>query len=385
MLLSKLEAQDLGLCVFANNCVNGIMHRFSFQIPVKSSMLGPILSLGSDSNSSVCLLQNGIFHLSEPMGDLSFEENFAKFAEEVVKLGKAAKPDVVASDMHPCYISSEYAQKISGQLPGCRHIRVQHHKAHLAACALEHGLVDYVGIVCDGLGYGDDGTLWGGEIFRVKDSFNFVRIGHLQEHVQVGGDSAAVYPRKMLFGILNTFLGAKALGKYFSVAEISLFRKQIESGFNTIKTSSAGRLLDAVSSLLGVCHKMSYNGEPAILLERLSSPESYPLEPEIISIQGRMVLDTTVLLRFLVSNLDKDKARLASTAQSYIAKGLCRIAFSEAEKRCIPVIFTGGVAANRIISGIIRSRGGLLNMQIPCGDAGISIGQAYLASFLAKP
>ena len=103
--------------------------------------------------------------------------------------------------MHPQYNSTIYAKKLAEKY-NAKLVQIQHHKAHVASVAAEHKLKDYIGIATDGLGYGDDGKIWGGEIFKVKNKNNFTRVGQLENQPQLGGDSATIYPKKMLFGIL---------------------------------------------------------------------------------------------------------------------------------------------------------------------------------------
>lgn len=330
----------------------------------------PTLALGADSGSTVCLAEGKSCLVSEPIGDLAFSENFDRFRKNIKHALRSCKPEIIACDMHPGYHSARYAEKLAERL-GCRLVRIQHHRAHVAATAAEHGLKDYAGIACDGLGYGDDNKLWGGEVFS-----NNKRAGHLEEQRQVGGDSAAVYPEKMLFGILSRFMEKRQLLKYFPEEDSKVYLRQLEQDYNVFITTSSGRILDAVSALLGVCRKRTYEGEPAIKLEKFASKEYLVLEPLI----KNNILSTTHLFRFLVDNLDEDKRKLAATAQVYIAAGLYRIA-SVFNK---PIVFSGGVANNKMISGYMKERGVLLNKKIPCGDAGISYGQAYLANISEK-
>jgi hydrogenase maturation protein HypF len=239
------------------------------------------------------------------------------------------------------------------------------------AVALEHGLTDFVGIASDGLGYGDDGTIWGGEVFA-----NGVRTGHLEEHLQLGGDSAAQFPHRMLYAILRKFLSPSDARKYieamFSESETRILEKQWSEGFNAPRTSSSGRVLDAAAALLGLCSERTYDGRPAMLLEAHSSTP-YVIEPVIVN----NILLTTPLFEFIVRNIEKDRARLAATVQHYIAEGLYRIAAQEKK----PIVWGGGCAYNRIMTEFMLQRGVLIGKEIPPGDGGISAGQiAYALS-----
>jgi len=328
------------------------------------------LALGADVASSLCFTSDNTCRMLGPFGDLSYLENLDKYKTAISDLLKTQKPEQVVCDLHPGYHSVEYGKKLAERLL-CKLIQVQHHKAHCAGVAAEHGLTDYVGIACDGLGYGEDGKLWGGEIFN-----NNERAGHLEEQNQLGGDSAAIYPKKMLFGILTKFMDRKELQQFFTKDEINVYSKQLQQKYNVFTTTSTGRVLDAVSALLGVCVKRTYEGEPAIKLEQSSCQNPYALQPKIETQKNKQILNTTYLFEYLVKNLDKDKKRLAATAQLYLVQGLYHIAV-KFEK---PIVFSGGVAKNKIISGFMNKKGVLLNKKISCGDAGLCLGQVYLAN-----
>lgn len=242
--------------------------------------------------------------------------------------------------------------------------------------AAEHDLRDYIGIAVDGMGYGEDGTIWGGEIFDVKNEKNFKRIGSLEEQIMVGGDSAAIYPRKMLYGILQKFLSDSEILKLkmYDDTEIKLYSKMILDGFNVHKTTSTGRILDAASALLDICNKRYYDGRPAMMLEAYATK---PLEIEhvIEKSGGRKILSTTRLFEFLVENLDRPKEKLAATVQMYLCRGLMDMASGKNKE----VVYSGGVAYNKMMSGYLIEQGVITNKKIPPGDGGICFGQAYLA------
>jgi hydrogenase maturation protein HypF len=180
----------------------------------------------------------------------------------------------------------------------------------------------------------------------------------------------------MLFGILSGFMERERLSDFFDADEIKAYSGQLEQGFNVFQTTSTGRVLDAASCLLGISCERKYEGGPAIELEKAASGRPYRLEP-VIEKQGKMlVLSTAELFRFLIDNLYRDRARLAITAQMYIAEGLHTIA----KKGNKDMVFSGGVALNKAISGFMQKNGVLLNRKIPPGDAGICIGQAEVAN-----
>ncbi len=336
-----------------------------------------IIGLGAEANGSFCVFDGKRAHVSENFGDLSFIENMARFRASLTKmrnfLGGAV--DCVACDMHPSYTSRAYAREIAREV-GCEVVEVQHHAAHVYSCAFEHGIGDgdFVGIACDGTGYGSDGKIWGGEVF-LGDR----RVGSLEEQMMVGGESAVLDPRKMLFGIVHRFLSDDEILKLdmFHKSEVLVLSRQADDGFNVFETTSCGRVLDAVSAFLGVCGKRTYDGEPAIALDaHAKGAKGFELEP-VVERKDRWILNTTKLFEFIYENIDEDKRRLAATAHEYVASGLLEIARKYDRGR--KVVFSGGVAYNSIISGFFRKRGVLLNRDVACGDYGISFGQCAYA------
>ncbi|RMF54548.1 carbamoyltransferase HypF [Candidatus Woesearchaeota archaeon] len=332
-----------------------------------------VLALGAEMNSAFCIYKNGRAILSQYLGTTSNQSAFENYKRTVEKFLRFTntKPDLLICDLHPTYNTSLFGEFLSEKLK-VPLVRVQHHKAHSYSAAAEHNLTDFVGIACDGLGFGEDNTIWGGEIF-----YKNKRIGHLEPQLQLGGDSAAVYPAKMLFSILSKFLTKEERDKHmkgkFSAKELEIMQKQLDEKFNCPLTTSCGRILDAASSLLGFCDKRTYEGRPAMMLEA-NSTKPYDLEPVI---KGN-VLMTTPIFEFLTSNIDKDKKRLAATVQQYLAEGLYEIA----SKKGKPIVFSGGCAYNRIMSSFMIRKGVYTNEKVPAGDGGISFGQVsyYLAN-----
>lgn len=336
------------------------------------------IAVGAELNNVVAAVKKNKCYLSQYIGETSKVETFdflKKTIDTFVKLTRL-EPSIIACDLHPEYNSSFYARELAERYSSDL-IQIQHHKAHVASVAAEHGLLDYVGIAIDGLGYGEDGSIWGGEIFNVKNGNDFSHVGHLQEQPQLGGDSATVFPKKMLFGILSTILDEKELIdlKLFNKSDSKIFLNVLKSGFNVPFTSSAGRILDAVSALLGVCDQRTYDGRPAMLLESIAT-KPMNFDPVITRSKSKDVLMTAPLFEFLLDNIDKDKGKLAATGQMYLAKGL----FEIADKYQKPIVLSGGVAYNSMISSFMIDQGVFVNKDIPSGDGGICYGQAYLAN-----
>ena len=355
-------------------------------LPVAMSVdCADTLAVGAESNNTVCAAKGGKCFISQYIGETSKYETLnymRKTIETMVRLTRL-KPEVVACDLHPTYNSTALARMLADEW-GVQVQAIQHHKAHVASVAAEHGFTGYVGIAVDGAGYGEDDSIWGGEVFDVTDATVFKRIGCLQKQPQVGGDSAAIQPKKMLYGILSGFLNEGELTRLnlYDWQESRTYQKMIMERFNTPLTSSAGRILDAAAALLGVCDLRTYDGRPAMLLESAAT-EPLPLEPKIVSEGGMRILSSEHLFRFILENIKKSKGQLAATAQTYLASGLYSIASEVAKSGGKPIVLSGGVAYNRMISAYLLERGVYVNREIPSGDGGICYGQAYLANALA--
>jgi len=339
------------------------------------------IAVGAELNNMICAVKKNKCFLSQYIGNTEKYEtyNFLKDAvDKLIKLTRL-KPEIIACDLHPSYNSTFYAKELAEKY-NAQLVQIQHHKAHIASVAAEHNLTDYVGISTDGLGYGDDGKIWGGEIFQVTNGNNFTRIGQLENQPQLGGDSAAIYPNKMLFGILTKILDKKELVSYklFSEKDSIIYLKILEKQKNVPLTSSVGRILDATSALLGICDKRTYDGRPAMILDSIAT-KPFDFEPVMKKQNIKTILQTTPLFEYLLNNIDKDKSRLAATTQMYIAKGLFEIAKKNA-KNNLPIVFSGGVAYNNMISEYMLDQGVFFNKDIPCGDGGICYGQAYLSN-----
>ena len=295
-------------------------------------------------------------------------------------------------DLHPSYPSTTIAERWSRRF----HVplrRVQHHWAHLASVAAEHHHEgDLLGIAIDGTGYGADGNIWGGEVFRFGRR-GYARLGQLEYQALPGGDLASVYPARMLAAVLSRSMSDNEIARLFSARgllrglphgreELDVILKESRSA--SILTSSTGRVLDAASALLGFGLSRSYEGEPAIRLEASSRPGECLLEPRIKP--GDIdVLDTDSLFMQLLEQVDHRSApRLAYGIQNAIGKGLGLIAFSKSRRNDRVLAVSGGAAVNTyLMRGIregVRDRLQVLtNSRVPPGDGGIALGQALLA------
>jgi hydrogenase maturation protein HypF len=381
-----------------------------------------ILALGAESDGNFCFFNTEKIYFSESFGDLLKEKNWQKYQEAILEFLKKNKfkPDLIITDLHPLYLTSTWGKAL-GEKYKAKHIQVQHHIAHIfsaigasmvngGTCPVKRDSVFY-GVAMDGTGYGTDEKIWGGEVFEIANK-KIARIGHLENQILIGGDLAVREPARMLISILGKFLPKDKIynfvKNYYTKNEFELIHNQLKQNFNCLETSSTGRILDAVSLLLGFCgNERKYKHEPIALLEANSGKPYNDIKPKIMSAESEQIsnfkfqisnqlpmtkfqnnpqiLETTFLFEYLIKNLHKDKKRLAATAQLYVAQGLYEII-----KKNIPntryqipdTFLAGGIANNKIISEYLTSKGAYVNKIVPRGDAGLSFGQIvyYLSS-----
>lgn len=372
-----------------------------------------ILAMGGDLKASFAVRRNSRVILSQYFGDLSDYaalQNYRDGIREDTKLF-AAKPELICCDLHPGYASGRLGREIAGAL-GIPVQMIQHHHAHIASVMAEHGLTETVGIAFDGTGCGTDGQLWGGEFLLCRDA-SFERKGSLAPILLTGGDAASVHA-DLVADAYRVSIGERA--------ENPLVAAALRSGVNTITSTSAGRLFDAVSCLLGIRKDNNYEGACAIALENAAARalERHPgvssAETEAMSFLTRILgrcsfrrerkdgfreLLQTDLVRALLQaqndtidgtsgdglqNPDNRAEDLALAFHLVLAVNAAEIAARIAQENGVQNIsFSGGVFQNRILSRalgqFVRERGFrvYLNEQVPAGDGGIALGQAYLA------
>ncbi len=353
-----------------------------------------ILSLGAELDVTACILKKDRAFLSQYIGNttkLRTLEYLESAVYNLLELTGAGKLGAVAVDMHPSFNTSALGVEL-GKKFGVPLIKCQHHFAHAASLAAESGAEKMVCIAADGVGYGDDGTIWGGEIIAIDDGFE--RVGSLKPQLMPGGDLAARYPARMAAGILSGEYNQDELleifAPYFEKDELAVVLRQIETKFNSPFTSSTGRILDAVAALLGVCTERTYEGEPAMKLEAfaMNGMDTVDMPVLVEKTNGRYMLDTTGIIKAVY--LAKDEHELpdiAASAQHAIAQGLCEMALKAAWDANVDVIgFSGGVAYNNaIISAVMNIAEEedfkfVTHSKVPCGDGGISLGQAMMGA-----
>jgi hydrogenase maturation protein HypF len=352
------------------------------------------LGLGGEENNTACLIIGDKAFMSQHIGDVENIETleFLESASRRLMRLTNSRVEAIACDLHPKFATTFLARRLSEENDWAM-VQVQHHYAHAAALMAEHHVDKIVAVCCDGYGYGLDGKAWGGEIiFGSLNPPEFKRLGHLEEQPLLGGDMAAKYPLRMAAGILfnrvdvEGWLLENSGHLPYGEREAHLILSQLRRGDFKLKTTSCGRVLDAISAILGVCYERTYEGEPAMKLESAAVNGKDVLMSEPI-IRGN-ILDTTSLVASIFEVRNKFSRRdLAYSAHLYLAKGLAELAVEKAfEENVKNIGFTGGVAHNQIISEtmreIIESMGlkFMVHKHAPPGDGGISFGQATVAA-----
>ena len=358
-----------------------------------------ILCLGSELNNTVCLIKGSEAHLSQYIGDTRHTETMEYLSRAIDTLLEMTRTkyeniDAVTVDLNPAFDLKFHAEKFCRE-KNLKLFPVQHHIAHSGSITGECGEKEIVVIAIDGIGYGLDGKIWGGEIFTIKNRI-FERAGHLEEQKMPGGDLATIFPLKMLAGILFEPMGSKLRDfllekkEYFKYGkqEIDVLLRQIEKGINVVMTTSCGRVLDSISALLDICYERTYDGEPAMKLEAIATEPSFELP---VVIKNGIFYTTPVVLECLkLVSAGKDPRKIAASAQTAIARGLAKMAIHEAKQKGIKTVgLTGGVAYNEMIHLTIKNivlennLNFVTNQQVPCGDGGISFGQGIALSLIS--
>jgi hydrogenase maturation protein HypF len=372
---------------------------FPIRLPFSTK---PILACGGELKNTFCLTRDHYAFVSQHMGDLENLETLNHFQRtvEIYRRLFRIQPEVVAYDLHPEYLSTKYALGLPGKKVG-----IQHHFAHLAGCLAENGEAGpAIGLSFDGLGYGTDGALWGGE-FLVGDFRSFRRRAHFEYLPMPGGAAAIRHPWRMALSYVYHLLGKERLMKVLPLftraaqssasgeEKIRVFLRQMDKRMNSPLTSSCGRLFDGVSALLGLCPSISFEGQAAMELEMIADREEggeyeFILEPEADQeiIRLRPIIDGILL--------DLDRGTSPSRISGKFHNTLVEIGKAVCEKirrqgGPEKVALSGGVFQNRLLLERMTTaleRAGfqvLVHRQVPCNDGGLSLGQAVIANFIS--
>lgn len=364
--------------------------------PLRTAMdLGDrqILGVGPELNANATIYKGGFVVTSPHIGNIRNPPTVAYLEETIEKLTSltGAKPGIIAHDLHPQFLSTRLAHTLAEEW-GAVLCPVQHHRAHIASVTTE----EVVGIAIDGVGYGDDATIWGGEILTGSPGEGYTRTGHLEQVLMPGGDLATKFPERMLYGILPDAETRSLLSERgWDDTSLRVLEQQTEKRFNCPATTSTGRVLDAAAALLGVCRERTYDGEPSMVLEAYAARGTpQPLEVQIVSGRnGADVLLTSEILREGRAMIKRGVSvpDTAATMQTALAKGIAELALRSVERTGISTAaLSGGVAINRSIRETILAKLAdagvrcLTNPRYPFGDGCISYGQVITAGILAK-
>jgi hydrogenase maturation protein HypF len=344
----------------------------------------PVLALGADLKSAPLLAVDGQAFLAPYVGDLGYYEAEVALRASVRHLlatyGLGVEDVLVAHDAHPGYRSTALARDLEEE--GAETVAVQHHRAHVASVLAERGAWDtpVVGLALDGLGWGDDETAWGGEVFAGSLRDGLDRVAHLSPGWLPGGDAAARWPVQAAAGFLHGVPGLPDLeAEPFGFP--SRYRRAlalVEAGVQTTRTTSMGRLFDAAAALCGFTREQTYEGQAAAWLEGLAR-SSGPVEPyPFPNLEGGPLLSAVAA--------DRRSGRpVAEVAQAFhlgLAAGLAESVRRQAVE-AVAVAAAGGVFLNAVLVEAVRERLERVPLwlphRVPAGDGGLALGQAALA------
>ena len=364
---------------------------------VNKGTCGGILAVGGHLKNTIAFSSGNNIFLSQHIGDLENKEAVEAFHRVTADFRRLYPVELVrvAADKHPDYISTKAADTF-----GVPVIRVQHHHAHVAACMVENEIDDTVlGVAWDGTGYGLDGTIWGGEFLLVNNA-GFRRVATLREFRLPGASTAVREPRRAALGLLYEIFGRDFHAqedlppvRSFTQHERALLNRMLGNDINSPRTTSMGRLFDAVASISGLCHKNGFEGQAAIALEfaamKTDTCETYPCGIVPLSATGIgeeiAVVDWEPLIHAVIHNVRMcvSTAEIARKFHNTLAEIILTVARRVGESR---VVLTGGCFQNRVLleGAVERLQNAgfhpFRHQRIPPGDGGVALGQIAIAA-----
>lgn len=341
-----------------------------------------ILGVGAELKNSLCLLHKNEAILSPNVGDLKTWQTYEKFKEIAEELISLHKPDLIVHDLHPDYLSTRFA--IESNFPK---IGVQHHKAHIASVACENNFSgEVIGIALDGTGFGEDNTVWGGEFFVGKIQ-NLKRVARFKPIQLAGGDKAVEEVWRIGLAFLKEAeIDSSKFFKSVPASSKNFVNQMLDKNFNSIQTSSCGRLFDGVSAILGICEKVNFEAEAAIKLEQVvetSETGFYTFDLE----ENSTLTELSFLQMF--REIEKDwklktvseiSAKFHNTLVLGIEKVVDRISTATKTKT---IALSGGCFQNKILLQKLTEKLSkkytlLTHSKVPTTDCGIALGQTFL-------
>lgn len=343
-----------------------------------------ILAVGAQQKNTIGLAFEDKMILSPHIGDLHGIEAIEYFQRsvETFKRFYDFEPDLIVCDKHPAYATTQWAKN-----QGINVLEVQHHYAHALACMAEFGLKEKVLAFCfDGTGYGDDGSIWGGEIF-IADVCEYERIGHIKPFRLLGGERAIKEPKRVALALLfeiYTLAEVRELNlpllKYFKSDELALYHRAWGKGINAPLCSSMGRVFDALASFCDILHENGYEGETGRRLEELYAPD---LDKVFEYASHNGVIDLSLMVQKIVLLAQSGETiRIATGFMNMLTEIIEEFADGSPD---LPIVLSGGVFQNKTLLSLCvkrleeKGRRVYFQEQTPINDGGIALGQLYYA------
>jgi hydrogenase maturation protein HypF len=358
--------------------------------------LPKILATGGGLKSIICLTKNNQAFLSQYIGDLNNFKTFTYFKNSIEHLKKIMdiEPEIIAHDMHPGYMSTDYAL----EQENLKTYAIQHHHAHAVSCMAENGIDhEVIALTLDGTGYGTDGKIWGGEILTCSRT-SFKRQAHLEYIPMPGSEAAILEPWRMAVAYLNKTFGDQMLGLNIALMhdhkkdKLEFLQQMIQKDLNSPLTSSSGRLFDGVASILGIRHKISFESQAAMELEAISKndldckPYSFDFKENTDKKPFEIIVTSLIkeIVQDVISDVDISdiSTRFHRTFVDMFVKGVIKVSSDTGLK---DVMLSGGVFSNSIVfDNIVKDLENndlkvYTHTKVPTGDGGISLGQAIIA------
>jgi hydrogenase maturation protein HypF len=359
-------------------------------LPLRLNLSLPcVLAVGAHLKNNVALSLNRDIFISQHIGDLETTTAFAAFRKTVSDLPRLydVQPEVIACDLHPDYLSTKYALELRKPVQ-----RVQHHWAHVLSCMAENELEPPVlGVSWDGTGYGTDGTIWGGE-FLLAENDSFQRVACFRPFRLPGGEAAIREPRRTALAVLYQVWGRRGLSDRalapvleFSEKQIAVIEKALIKGLNAPITTSAGRLFDAVASLLGLRQRVTFEGQAAIELESAIDGDVDDVYPFEVHDSRVKIIDWVPMIGDIVTDLRQERPAgfISAKFHNTLAEMIVEVAGEVGQSR---IILTGGCFQNRYLleRSVLRlSQAGFRpywHQRVPTNDGGIALGQILAAA-----
>lgn len=354
-----------------------------------------IIALGAENKNTFSIISNGEIYVSDPVDTLTDINNYNEFEGKARAYmdNKKVVPDRIVCDLHPDYCSTSLALKMCNETDGSTLVKVQHHHAHIVSCMEDNGIdEEVIGISFDGTGYGSDGASWGGE-FLMCTRKDFSRQYHLKYIPVPGGDTAAREIWRMALAYLYVVYG-KALKdldtpflRRMDQNKTRVICQMMDKGINSPLSSSAGRLFDAVSSLIGICDTAEYEAEGAIMLERAAKKGIYS-SYEYCIIEEKEI-DVSGMIKGIVSDMEcgTDGKKISAKFHNTVGEIIFDVVMRMYNTTCTDkVLISGGCFQNKYLVAYLEKKfkGSKVKLfrhkKYSTTDLGISVGQAVVAA-----